>query len=597
MTLLSLATAAARIRQTRRDAAKRRAPSPYFFVCGAGISVPSVPLAWQIEQECRERAERLGLASGTPPSDPAGGYSYWLEQGYPDPDQRRAYFREKIEKKPLTDANLRLAHLLSSGSLTNLLITPNFDDFVSRSLTLFGESHVVCDHPATSARVDLAGDDIQIVHVHGTYWFYDLVNTDVEIHERATGMRAGPGMGELLDDLLRSRVPLVVGYSGWEGDVIMTALKKRMEKGLRHNLYWFAYKRDAVEGLPEWLKKHPNACFVVPEEDEAQPADLVFEELLRVLKVEAPRLTRDPLAFFADSLQRAIPRRDPSATPDLYFFEEVLQRVDRAASLVESNERKVQAEIERVRDAVRRGRYALAARRANEVELRGLKKAQLGALLDALWPAASRGGADAGEDLRIYEAFLRVIDERPTAPVRNGRLASVLIGRVGALSRQGHHRKAVSSVDEALAQLGDDADRMPRAVHRLLRLKARALSAEDRRQAAALDVYEELERRFGNTTSARLRSSVMGARRERAGVLHAMGRHEEALAELDDLVRRLERSADAQLHRERAASLALRADVHAALGHEVRAKEDALASSEAEDAAPPKGRRASWDRA
>ncbi|MCA9612271.1 MAG: hypothetical protein KC586_05890, partial [Myxococcales bacterium] len=114
MTILSLRTAAVRIRETRRAAAKRgrhAGPSPYFFVCGAGISVPSVPLAWQIQEECRERATSLGLATGSAPSDPAGAYSYWLEQAFPDPEQRRAYFRKAIDGKPLTDANLRLAHL------------------------------------------------------------------------------------------------------------------------------------------------------------------------------------------------------------------------------------------------------------------------------------------------------------------------------------------------------------------------------------------------------------------------------------------------------------------------------------------------------
>ncbi|HJL01632.1 MAG TPA: SIR2 family protein [Polyangiaceae bacterium LLY-WYZ-15_(1-7)] len=587
MTPLRLETAAARIRETRRSL-DRRAASPYFFVCGAGISVPSVPLAWAIEQECRERAERLGLHSGTPPTDPAGGYSYWLEQAWPDPDQRRAFFRSKIVDQPLTDANLRLAHLLADGALTNLLITPNFDDFVSRGLHLFGHPHVVCDHPATTARIDLDAPDVQIIHVHGTYWFYDLVNTDSEIVERASGMRAGPGMGELLGDLLRARVPLVIGYSGWEGDVLMTALKARLAKGLKHQLYWFCYREDALDRLPAWLVDHPNVCFVVPEPGGALPADRVFEALLRVLKVDAPPLTRDPLGFFADQIRRHVPPRDPGAAPDLYYFDDVIARIERAASLSGEGARKVERDVEGVRDAVRRGRYGLAARRANAIGLRPMKKAQLGDLLDALWPAAARGGRDAAEDLRIYDAYLRVLDERPAAPVKSGRLASVLIGRVGALHARGHHRKAAAAVDDALGRLRDDRDKMPRAVHRLLRLKARALVA-DRRAAAALEIYDELEARFGKATGHRLRASVAGAQRERAAVLVELGREDDALDALDALVKRLEKAASARMRRELASALALRAELHGARGAKDAADEDAARAGAVLDATPAGG--------
>src|SRR5450631_3512683 len=64
-------------------------------------------------------------------------------------------------------------------------ITTNFDDFISRSLTIFGEPHIVCDHPETIQRIDPETDDLQIVHVHGTYWFYDCCNLEGEVEARS----------------------------------------------------------------------------------------------------------------------------------------------------------------------------------------------------------------------------------------------------------------------------------------------------------------------------------------------------------------------------------------------------------------------------
>ncbi|MFK8003869.1 MAG: SIR2 family protein [Polyangiales bacterium] len=468
MKYVSLETAATRIRETHRQ--NQRTTSPYFFVCGAGISVPSVPLAHVIEAECRTRALRLGTPKGSAPDDAGGAYSYWLEEAWPDPDQRRAYFRAKIEGKPLTDANLRLAHLLGSGSLTNLVVTSNFDDFLRRGLELFGYPHVVCDHPATSARIDLSSDDKQVVHVHGTYWFYDLVNTGQEIAERARGMRGGTGMSDLLDDALRSRAPLVVGYSGWEQDVIMQSLRQRLKSGLRHQLYWFLYNEHSGHDLPSWLRDHPNVRFVVDER--TLPAERVFEALLRAFRVAAPALTRDPLRFFAGRLRATAPQRNENAGPDLYYFDEVIRRVSSAA---EGASKSPLGELERIRNAIRRGRFDEAASYARQASRSYLGKSEQVRLADALWPAVIRGGRDPRRDLRIIAVFLALARGAGMGPkaVPPGRVAAALITRVSAYQRLSEFERAADSADEALAQI--QAYRMPRAVERLRRLKERAL--------------------------------------------------------------------------------------------------------------------------
>ncbi len=531
---INLETAAARIRETKQQA--RRHVSPHFFLCGAGISTPQVPLAWAIEQECRKRALRVGTTGGEAPTDPAGAYSYWLEQAYPDADQRRAFFRRKIEGQSLSDANLRLAHLLGSGALTNIVVTPNFDDFLSRALTLFGHRHLVCDHPATTARFDFDAPDLQLVHVHGTYWFYDLINTDQEIVERAQGMRGGPGMGELLTDLLRSRVPLVVGYSGWESDVIMRTLKRRLRTGLKHRLYWFLYTAQSADSLPPWIRDHADVTFVVAERTQL-PADRVFDALVRAFQLEAPNLTRDPLGFFAEQLRAAVPPQPPisSTEAELYFFDDVIHRVQHAADQAEGGAKESARAIERVRDAVRRGRYNLAARYAKGVALRYLTMATRGQLADALWPAVARGGRDAKEDARIVQTFLRIAGESGEH-VSAGRIVGAKIAEVSAYLRKGQTTKAARAASRSLEEI--DEEQMPRAAHRLRRLGARSLAAQKSSRGRALKAFKALVVDYPITARAPFRVERLGAERERAELLFDLGRPEEALTLLDALMKK-----------------------------------------------------------
>src|SRR5258706_6356447 len=140
---------------------------PFFFIVGAGVSYPSVPLAGEITRHCRQKAESRGFTVPKLPATPfQGDYFYWFDKAYPQPIDRQRYLRSLIEKKPITDANLRLAHILLSRRITNLVVTPNFDDFLSRGLAIFGQPHIVSDDPRTVDRIDLDGADIQIVHVH-----------------------------------------------------------------------------------------------------------------------------------------------------------------------------------------------------------------------------------------------------------------------------------------------------------------------------------------------------------------------------------------------------------------------------------------------
>ena len=153
------------------------------------------------------------------------------------------------------------------------------------------------------------------------------------------------GLGRFASSLsLSRRSPLILGYSGWEGDVIMSALKRRLEGGRRlgHNIYWFCYTRAAINSLPKWLTDHGDVYFVVPPEragsialpqqhalesdlesymEEVRQmrstridggemeaptlsAQLVLDALIKEFEIDAPLLTTDPLGFLAERIRR-----------------------------------------------------------------------------------------------------------------------------------------------------------------------------------------------------------------------------------------------------------------------------------------------------
>jgi hypothetical protein len=392
MNRISLATATREIELAAQHAKDTKDRRPFFFVVGAGISSPSVPLARKIEDRCREIAGHQGRHLRVKErASPIERYSSAFDAAFPHAVARQRYLEKLMKNVPITAANLRLAHLLHNKRVASMVVTTNFDDLLSRALVLLGANDVrVCDHPATVERINPESDDLQIVHVHGTYWFYDLCNLQGELGQRARGSdETAFTMLGLLDRILATRSPLVVGYSGWEGDVVMTALKRRLypHRRLPYRLYWFCYNFGAVLSLPDWLRDHPDVYFVFHPDSwglkgpgfarrqddflpssararvDAEPplsAEMVMEQLIRTFKLDEPLLTRNPLKFLAEFLEGFFPRAEaPWLTGDIYSIHSV------AESLRNAPELKRTSDLDKVRDAVRRSQYHKAVEHAS----------------------------------------------------------------------------------------------------------------------------------------------------------------------------------------------------------------------------------------
>jgi tetratricopeptide (TPR) repeat protein len=456
---------------------------PFFFVAGAGLSHPPVPLAGAIVEACKK--ECGGIEAPSDLADPMKEYSWWFQKAFHSPRDRQWYLRSIIERKFVSHANLRLAHLLLCKKISNLVVTTNFDEFISKSLTLFGEQHIVCDHPDTIQRIDPENDDLQIVHVHGTYWFYDCCNLEGEIEVRSRkSVQTASSMADFLDRILNNRSPLVIGYSGWSGDVFMTALKRRLRRGLPYNIYWFCYQRSAIHALPEELRTHPNVFFVVPEGQRTAsdasrirttegrkatasqtsveptlPASEVLDALVTTFELQAPPLTRDPLGFFADQLRRSLPQdAEAHSGRDIYLIRKVIKRIELAGRNLSVTDSK----LETVRDALRRSQYKDAILSGRVLASAELDDDQVRELIEALYLAASKLLDDPAVELEAYDRVISLADDQLAAdsgnPALRETIAKVLVNRGNLLGDQKRPEEAFHSYDDLIASFGTAPD-------------------------------------------------------------------------------------------------------------------------------------------
>jgi MoaA/NifB/PqqE/SkfB family radical SAM enzyme len=290
---------------------------PFFFVAGAGISTPEVPLAEEIKNLLRKEIQ---VALEPKPRTQLEEWSRLFESAHPQPEQRREFFEGLIRGKPIPRASLRIARLLGDQGLANTLVTPNFDDFVVRALRLLGIEVNVYDRPEAISKVDWRSSVSQVVHVHGIYRDYDIANLDGEVQQNNNLQRLD------LWSLLRDKSPLVLGYSGWSEDVIMTALRETLSGNpyLKHNLYWFCYTPKEASALPAWLINHRSIRVVVADRsNDAKTLDAcwVLDRLTESLRLEAPEVAFDPLGASVRNLRGSLSKEENSGDwKDLYLF-------------------------------------------------------------------------------------------------------------------------------------------------------------------------------------------------------------------------------------------------------------------------------------
>ncbi|MBI5284913.1 MAG: hypothetical protein HY874_07435, partial [Chloroflexi bacterium] len=590
MNTIDLATAVSHIRQVVLD--EHRGSEWFFFVVGAGISVPSVPVAQDLEREFRRVAEEYRRTEPPPRDNALDRYSHWFSQAYPQRRQRRDYLRTLIEKKAVTQANLRLAHILLDGRVTRLVVTPNFDDLLARGLRLIGAAPIVCDHPSTVARIEIGGPDVQLVHVHGTYWFYDCCNLGPEIEDRAAHSEETIlTMSALLDNILADKSPLVVGYGGWDGDVIMTALRRRLNAGIRSNVYWFCHTRDEATTLPRWLVEHPSVYMVMPPAEDRSPnrravdlgqtqqslsspkersalrAEEVFSALLQAIGAEVPLAIRNPVAFLAGQLRDQVDTGSTTGSPDdSYGLASVIERADAAARHYEE-ELARSDNIEHVRDLLRQSLFREAIHAIDGLDRSNLTERELSDLAALAWDAAYGLFDDSEDELLGYDLVVRLVDGMTLVDLSERvRTAKAVRYKALTLGELGRRDEALAAYDEVVQRYGEETETELRMQVAMALVNKGYQLRELGRRDDALAVYDEVVRRYGEATDVESREHAAMALVNKGFQLGELGRGDEALAAYDEVVLREGEATQTELRKQVARALVSKGDQLGELG-------------------------------
>ena len=419
--------------------------------------------------------------------------------------------------------------------MPRIVVTPNFDDFLYKALTLFGIKHSLCDHPLTTERIRIDNNERpQIIHVHGTYQFYDCCNLAGEITDNATTTHASTlTMGYLLDGILRDHSPLVIGYSGWEDDVIMTALKRRMQTALGYNLYWFCYKRSSIDALPAWIKKNNNVVFVAQPEPaatssgvEAKPqasamlseekenllrAEDVFSGLIRHFELPVPKLFTNPLVFFAEQLKDSLPKDDKK--DDIYSIASVIKTVETARPVAETE---MESSLKKVRNAARSARYDEAIEAADKINKTELNDDERRELSFLIYLSALNKGSTPEISLIGYNIVIGLIESLLNGKAANNDLkelmAMALFNKGVCLGQLGKNEEAIKTYDEVISRFGDSPEPALKAqVAMALNNKGVCLGQLGRNEEE-IKTYDEVISRFGDSPEPALKAQVAMAR-------------------------------------------------------------------------------------
>ena len=279
MQTLTLQQAVGEIVQTvrARHQSPDRAPDPFFLIVGSWICSPSLPTATEMEAGFREKLEKAGVPCPCCLHSPRRATPASSRPPTRKPRTGGSFLEGLLRGKALSAANLRLAHFLggrdSEGRphLTHLVVTPNFDDQLSRALRLFGYDAEVIDNPATVDFLDRERTrDVQIVHVHGTYRHYDCRNSAAgdqgqrplaRRHEEVPGAVAG------LPSLACGAGLLGLGGRRHHEGPLRASPGAGRSSGLPNKIYWFCYRRESFgRPFPSWLRNDRDVAFVLPEE-------------------------------------------------------------------------------------------------------------------------------------------------------------------------------------------------------------------------------------------------------------------------------------------------------------------------------------------
>lgn len=520
------------VKEAVYDILKTCSKEKFCFVIGAGISTPIIPLSNKIKIECKNEIQKRKKDIGqeyddsiliSEYNDPEKEYYDLIEKAFPSSGSRWEYFRKKVSGQPISSSNLLLAQILLPKKIASVVITPNFDDFLSRALSLMDIPHVTIDNPQDMYRFKLERDEIQIIHTHGTYKFYDICNSREEVKERAIEL------SDELKTIFKIYSPIVIGYSGWPSDAIMTALNSVLDsrRSFETNIYWFCYDDEAFNTLQ--IKEHPNVVTIVPSHEPTvdkesgelrlsnKPiielrSDEVFSEFISLIGIEPPISFRNPIEYYYEFLKNSFPI---SNNYDKYFnFDSVLNKVKFGLECVNTFKKEFDNRIERLEASIKRSRYKEATKIAMVLSDHFLDKDQMNKFFSILKKISSSIPSNYRKKKEIGSIIENIFTNLFN---RNTYLSEIPHEEIGAkaiklefLLKLGIDQGISDFFTDIASNHGNSPDK--KAQNRLKRLFNKiCLSASHINNKEKLRIYEKVIQYYGYSTNPILHVCVVKA--------------------------------------------------------------------------------------
>jgi SIR2-like domain len=194
----------------------------------------------------RERIQQwLDKEGPYPAAGSAEEYGFYVEQCYPIPDDRRAYF-ERLRAGVEPFVGYRGLALLAKYDVLKEVWTTNFDSLGAQAATAAGVA--VVEAGRDSAHRIRRPSDGELLHValHGDYRYDALKNTDEETRKQDASLRAA------LVEHCRDTSVIVSGYSGRDASV-MDALRSAYAETGTGRLYWCGFDEEIPAHVQELL--------------------------------------------------------------------------------------------------------------------------------------------------------------------------------------------------------------------------------------------------------------------------------------------------------------------------------------------------------
>ena len=218
----------------------------------AELSLPSV----------KRRIQQWLDNQGTYPEEGAAGeYGFYIRQCFPIPDDRRAYFQEKVRNAQPHIGYRLLCHLAQADLIRSVWST-NFDGLPARAAARFSLTplEVGIDTQRRLPRQPNRSE-LLCVSMHGDYRYDELKNTPEELQQQEEALR------DALIVELRQRPLIVCGYSGRDHSIMEALHAGYAERGTGA-LYWCGYSdRDIPEPVLRLLthaRAHGRQAYYVP---------------------------------------------------------------------------------------------------------------------------------------------------------------------------------------------------------------------------------------------------------------------------------------------------------------------------------------------